>query len=213
MSEPYPDYVHDKVQGIDVVTLIHTVRWDEEQGWRTKRSLCDLVDGGVEHLILNCSNIPWSNLGFGNVDFDYELFTKMFVMTIFALRERMSRKESSRGLSPGRILRVCADRETALDVISRSATLRLVVCSLGPGLPKLFGVIGLCDGPGGTADRWARGMADRLRVDARVFGDECRGAVQRHHVQTHVGQYRRIRPASAPRSSSWTAPDIPGHWT
>ncbi len=145
MSEPNPDFVHEKVQGIDVVTFIHSAHWDEEQGWRTMRSLCNLVDGGVERLILNCSNTPWSNLGSGNVDCNYELFTKMFVAMIFALRDRMSRKESSRGLPPGRILRICPDRETALDVISTSASLRLVVCSLGPGLPELFRVIRLCD--------------------------------------------------------------------
>ena len=131
MSEPNPDYVHEKVQGIDVVTFCDLAPIDSEQFARIKQSLCDLVDSGVDRLVLDSSNI--------------EHIPHRFVEILLVVRNILSVRTPFQEVRPSAIFRIVNDRERALDVISSSTSNPLILCSLCPELLTVLTTIGLCD--------------------------------------------------------------------
>ena len=142
MSEPNPDYVHEKVQGIDVVTFCHPEQFDERRPGRILSSLRNLVHSGIESLVLDFSNLDFSSLGLGKVG--DERTTREFVSLVGVVGVTMSDSKPSQHTRSGRILRICPDRETALNEISRSESGQLVVCSVSL-LREVFRTCGLCD--------------------------------------------------------------------
>ncbi len=130
MSEPNPDFVHEKVQGVDVVTFCDRAPTDSEQIARIKQSLCDLVDGGADRLILD----------FRNVEYVCSLFLGMLLF----VRKRLSVKKPFRDfrLRHWEGFETCPDREHALEAISGPECDPLVFCSVRSEIREIFKVCG-----------------------------------------------------------------------
>jgi hypothetical protein len=128
-----PDFLRETVQGIDVATFCHSEQLDPERITRIKTSLCELVDDGVERLILNFSNV--------------ECICSEFLVMLFAVRKKLSAKKpfdkpehrNWEGFD------ICRDQDSSLEVISSSHAGSLVLCSVNPTILELFKRLRLCN--------------------------------------------------------------------
>ena len=125
MPKQNPDYVHEKVAGIDIVTLCaYDDAWVPDRYARITKSLFSLIDGGAERLIIDFTNIELIGSGYAG-------------MLI-----RIARRLCGTSWHP---LTMCPDRETALDVIANSDSSPLVLCSVSPEVRKVIRTLRLCD--------------------------------------------------------------------
>ena len=123
MPEQTTDYTHEKVAGIDVVTFFaYDDAWVPDRHTRITHSLCSLIDGGAERLILDFSNI--------------RLFDSDYIEMLI----RVAKKLCGTSWHP---FTICPDRETALNLVPNAESAPLIFCAVSPEVREVFRVLRL----------------------------------------------------------------------
>lgn len=128
MGFQIPECTCEVEQGIHVVTFCKDSLTDPVQIKRIKDYLYQLLDGGVERLILDFKDVP----NFGSEILGVLIVVRRKLATRAPFKPPRSRKWEW--------FEICPDRKTALAAMATVDSDPLVLCSIKPPLQEIFRV-------------------------------------------------------------------------
>ena len=126
MSEQNADFTHEDEQGVRVVTFCNEELADLEQIIRIRKSLANLIDSGVQRLILDFQNVTY--------------VSSQFMVVLIVLRKKLSAHKRFKQLSERNweCVQISPDRQTAMAAIANVDSDPLILCAVGPELRDFF---------------------------------------------------------------------------